>query len=80
MDETLYKETWWRSVVKAVAYRILIIVLDFTVIYFITKRTDIALGFVVISNIYTTVAYYFHERIWNGISWGKIRASEKSGG
>ncbi|MGD0027783.1 MAG: DUF2061 domain-containing protein [Candidatus Bathyarchaeia archaeon] len=25
------------------------------------------------SNIYTTIAYYFHERIWNRIGWGKTK-------
>jgi uncharacterized membrane protein len=56
--------------VKAVTYRIVIIILDFTVIYFLTGRVDVALGFMVISNIYTTAAYFIHERIWNRIKWG----------
>jgi len=49
----------------------MIVVLDITVIYILTGRLDAALGFAVISNIYTTIAYYFHERIWNKIEWGK---------
>jgi len=48
-----------------------IIVLDVTAIYLFTGRLDIALGFMLISNIYTSIAYYFHERIWNKIGWGK---------
>ncbi len=59
-----------RSLVKAVTYRIVIVVLDFTVVYFLTGRVDVALGFMVISNIYTTAAYFIHERIWNRIRWG----------
>ena len=50
----------------------MIVTLDITVIYILTRRLDAALGFALISNIYTTVAYYFHERIWNRIGWGKI--------
>ena len=59
-----------RSLVKALTYRAVIIVLDFSVIYLLTGRVDVALGFMVISNIYTTVAYFVHERIWNKIRWG----------
>ena len=55
---------------KAITYRIVIIVLDFSVIYLLTGRTDVAIGFMVISNIYTTAAYFVHERIWNKIKWG----------
>jgi uncharacterized membrane protein len=64
------ERTTKRSLVKAVTYRIVIIILDFTVIYFLTGRVDVALGFMVISNIYTTAAYFIHERIWNRIKWG----------
>jgi adenylylsulfate kinase len=59
-----------RSLVKAFTYRAIIVVLDVSVIYLLTGRMDIALGFTVISNIYTTVAYFLHERLWNKIKWG----------
>ena len=59
-----------RSLVKAFTYRAIIVVLDVSVIYLLTGRVDIALGFTVISNIYTTVAYFLHERLWNKIKWG----------
>lgn len=59
-----------RSLVKAITYRAVIVVLDFSVIYLLTRRVDVALGFMIISNIYTTVAYFIHERIWSKIRWG----------
>lgn len=62
-----------RSLAKAITYRIVIIFLDITVIYLMTGRLDIALGFMIVSNVYTSVAYYFHEGIWNKISWGKTK-------
>jgi uncharacterized membrane protein len=62
-----------RSIVKSLTYRLTIVVLDVTVIYLLTRRLDAALGFALVSNIYTTIAYYFHERIWNGIGWGKTK-------
>ena len=65
------KEKATRSLAKAISYRIIIIILDFTVVYLLTGRFDIAFGFMVISNVYTTIAYYIHERIWNKIRWGR---------
>ena len=62
-----------RSLVKAFTYRAVIVVLDVSVIYLLTGRMDIALGFTVISNVYTTVAYFLHERLWNKIGWGTVR-------
>jgi len=29
-----------------------------------------AAGFMIISNIYMTVADFLHERVWSGIKWG----------
>jgi uncharacterized membrane protein len=65
------KESFARSVVKTVSYSLVVIALDFTVVYLLTRRVDMAFGFMAISNIYTTVAYFFHERIWDKITWGK---------
>jgi len=65
-------ETLSRSVVKTLSYRLLILVLDFTSIYIFTRQVKVALGFMVVSNIYTTIGYFFHERIWDRIKWGKI--------
>jgi len=66
-----FKEHWTRSLTKAVTYRAVILILDFTAIYLLTGRPEIALGFMLISNIYTSIAYYAHERIWNRTNWGK---------
>jgi adenylylsulfate kinase len=73
LGDVVMIEHWRRSLVKAITYRLLIIVLDITVIYLLTGRLDVALGFMIISNVYTSIAYYFHERIWNKIGWGKTK-------
>jgi uncharacterized membrane protein len=59
-----------RSVLKAVTYRVAIICLDFVSIYLLTGKPMVALGFMIVSNVYTTVGYFIHERIWAGIGWG----------
>jgi uncharacterized membrane protein len=65
-------ETMKRSIVKTVTYRVFILILDFTSIYIFTGQVKIALGFMIVSNVYTTIGYFFHERIWDKIKWGKI--------
>ena len=67
------KETLKRSLVKTFTYRVIILILDFTTIYLFTGKLKVALGFTIVSNIYTTVTYFFHERIWDKVKWGKVR-------
>jgi uncharacterized membrane protein len=59
-----------RSVVKALTYRIIIMCLDFLTIYLFTGAVHVAVGFMIVSNIYTTVGYLLHERAWSRIHWG----------
>ena len=62
-----------RSFTKAVTFRVLIVALDVPVVYLLTGRLDLAVVFTVVSNLYASIAYYMHERIWNKISWGKTK-------
>lgn len=59
-----------RSVVKAVTYRLLVMTLDFGAIYLFTGELKIAVGFMIASNVYTTLAYVVHERLWARVAWG----------
>jgi uncharacterized membrane protein len=52
-----------RSLVKALTYRVVIVCLDFLAIYIFTHKVEVALGFMIVSNIYTTVGYFLHERL-----------------
>ena len=61
-----------RSVVKALTYGLALGCLDFVVLYLFTRKTAVALGFIVVSNIYTTIGYFIYERIWVRVTWGKI--------
>ncbi|HTA26535.1 MAG TPA: DUF2061 domain-containing protein [Bacteroidia bacterium] len=69
--ENILKDTMKRSIVKSLSYRLVIIVLDFTTVYIFTGQVKLAIGFMLISNVYTTIAYFFHERIWDKIKWGR---------
>jgi len=65
-------ETLPRSILKTVSYRVLILILDFSSIYIFTGQIKIALSFTLASNVYSTVVFFFHERIWDKIKWGRI--------
>ncbi|QTE34893.1 DUF2061 domain-containing protein [Mucilaginibacter sp. P19] len=66
------EETVRRSIVKAISYRAAILILDFAAIYLFTGQIKVAVGFMIVSNVYTTIGYFFYERIWDKIRWGKI--------
>jgi adenylylsulfate kinase len=60
-----------RSIAKTISYRFISIVFDFSVLYLFTGQIKVALGFTAVSNLYSALLYFFHERIWNKIKWGK---------
>jgi adenylylsulfate kinase len=64
------KETFSRSIVKTITYRAVILILDFVSIYLFTGQIKVAFGFMLVSNMYTTIGYFFYERIWGKIKWG----------
>jgi uncharacterized membrane protein len=55
---------------QGVDLRVFIICLDFAAVFLLTGQTKAALGFMIISNIYTTIGYFAHERVWERIKWG----------
>ena len=65
-------ESFPRSILKTISYRVAILILDFSSIYLFTHQIKVAVGFMLVSNVYTTLGYFIHERIWDRIKWGKI--------
>jgi uncharacterized membrane protein len=70
------EKTVKRSIVKTITYRVIVVILDFIAVYLFTGKLETALGFTIVSNIYTTIVYFFHERIWDKIKWGKEEYSK----
>ncbi len=60
-----------RSIVKSISFRILVMFSDFTIVFLLTHRYDIALGLIILTNLSSTILYYLHERVWNVFNWGK---------
>lgn len=66
-----FYETSGRSLVKAITFRILVLMSDSMVIYGVTRQVDTTWKVVVASNLASTLIYYAHERLWNHAHWGK---------
>jgi uncharacterized membrane protein len=65
------REAHTRSLVKAISWRVTGTIDTFVISYIITGRPMIA-GSIAGTELLTKVLlYYFHERIWSGISWGR---------
>jgi uncharacterized membrane protein len=78
MPETCQpKESRARSIVKAVSYRLLSIMVDTVVAYLFTRKIALSLGIVLVVNAYSTFLYYAHERAWNKITFGLIPVPPK---
>ncbi len=64
-------ETKLRSFLKAVSWRVLATTITFSIVFFITGETVIALEIGFLDLVLKLIAYFFHERIWGVIKVGK---------
>lgn len=65
------KVTKSRSLAKAVLYRGLGTASTFLIAWWFTGEPVVATGIAVIEFVVKTALYYFYERFWNMISWGR---------
>ncbi len=66
-----HHDHWKRSLAKTVTYRLIIVVMIFSVSYFVTHKTSEALTITGWNTVLATIVYYYHERIWSRIRWGR---------
>jgi uncharacterized membrane protein len=64
-------ETKRRSLVKAISWRTIGTLDTITISYFLTGEMKIAISIGGIEIFTKMILYFFHERIWNLIKWGK---------
>lgn len=60
-----------RSIAKAISWRILGTIDTIVISFFITGEIKMALSIGMVEVITKMILYFFHERIWNLIKWGK---------
>ena len=70
------KVTKSRSLIKAISYRFFGTLASFLIVYILTNKGNIAAIAALLDVIVKIIVYYFHERVWNKISWGRIFDTE----
>ena len=69
-------ETHLRTVMKALSWRFLATLITFSVAWIITKELTFAAEIGIADTVIKLGVYYFHERAWIGINFGKKKAPE----
>ena len=62
-----------RSVIKAVSWRVLATLTTMTIVFVITGKLTLMLAVGGLDVLIKMLLYFFHERVWNRIKWGKAR-------
>ncbi|AQS94953.1 MULTISPECIES: DUF2061 domain-containing protein [Polaribacter] len=60
-----------RSVIKALSWRLIGTLDTLVVSYFLTGKIGLATSIASVDFVTKLILYFFHERIWNKIKWGK---------
>ncbi|MAT88058.1 MAG: hypothetical protein CL532_05860 [Aestuariivita sp.] len=64
-------ETKLRSIVKTLSWRVTGTFCTFCISLRIIGDISASSTIAIIQLLFNTVVFYFHERVWNLISWGK---------
>ena len=65
-----------RSLFKAMTWRVIASLDTFFLSYIITGRFDWATSIAIFEIITKAIIYYFHERSWNRVKWGRVIENE----
>lgn len=60
-----------RSFAKSLTWRVIALITTFASLYVITGEIETATLGTIVTNFINFIAYYYHERAWNSVSWGK---------
>ena len=69
MDQ--YSENTIRSIVKSISWRVVGTIDTILISWLITGKVSTALSIGAVELVTKMVLYFFHERLWNTIKWGK---------
>ncbi|MGZ6005417.1 MAG: DUF2061 domain-containing protein [Candidatus Saccharimonadales bacterium] len=66
-----HHDHWRRSLAKTLTYRIVILVMMMVITITVTHSKKQALEITGWNAVLATIIYYFHERMWSRIKWGR---------
>ena len=69
-------ETRSRSIVKALTWRMGGLVVTIAVVWMVTGRVKLAASIGLADTLVKLLAYYFHERFWLKIRFGRVKPPE----
>ncbi len=67
-----------RSIAKTISWRIIATLTTITIAYGITKKISLSLSIGAIEVITKMILYYFHERIWTKLNYGKTLKEQQN--
>lgn len=70
------REKNYRSIVKAISYRITGTITTFLISLFVTGEIEFAVSIMSADIVIKIFIFYFHERLWNKIKFGKTPTLE----
>lgn len=73
----MFTESNGRSIIKTISWRLLATITTAAIVYAFTGKLNIALAVGGIEVVLKLLLYYFHERIWNKIPYGKKEIKPK---
>lgn len=71
--QSLDQDKLTRSFVKSLSWRVVGTIDTILISFFVTGKIDFALSIGMIELITKMGLYVLHERLWNRVSWGKIK-------
>ena len=69
-------ESHFRTIMKAFSWRFIATLVTFTVAWVVTKELKFAAEIGLADTVIKLGAYYFHERVWIGVDFGKKNPPE----
>ena len=69
-------ETRWRSLVKAFSWRFIATFITAGIIWILTGQAKFAIAVGLMDTSVKLLVYFFHERIWLKIPFGKMKQTE----
>ena len=64
-----------RSLIKTLVYRAVAVITIASLTWYYTGNAYTVTNIVIIYNVVVWSFYYFHERIWNKIQWGRLETA-----
>ncbi len=69
-------ESHFRTIMKAISWRFIATLVTFIVAWFFTGELKFAAKIGLVDTMIKLGAYYFHERLWINVKYGKLQRPE----